>query len=250
MLNPVKPILSWLRSEPPTDVHSNDVTPSQIYHIVLITSNLSKNPTNAVEKVRITGTYVTAKAAKAAAHQVVYDAGYEIEMFKTYDVDHDKLQLDMAKAHEDGNGLVVHATAQDGTEFKVYVHPTPNPLQLSTDEENGRVRADLFYVVQTEVDYNGDDIKIRRHSIDAVFTKYLDARKAALTTLLDKKSGTTKDSFAAWDEAGETETDCGYGENVLVHAVGQNGDNFLVSVIKGQVMESVRLAEAAMRMRR
>ncbi|RMD41338.1 hypothetical protein DV735_g3777, partial [Chaetothyriales sp. CBS 134920] len=223
------------------------MTPKELYHIFLITSNLSKNPTNAVEKVRITGTYVTAKAAKAAAHQVVYDAGYELEMFKAYDVDHAKIESDMAKAHEDSHGLVVHATAQDGTEFRVYVHATPNTLQLSTDEENGRVRADLFYVVQTEVDYNGDDVKLRRHSIEGVFTKYLDARKAALTTLLDKK---TKDSFAAWDEAGETETDCGYGENVLVHAVGQDGSNFLVSLIKGQVMESVRLAEAAMRMRR
>ncbi|RMZ89689.1 hypothetical protein DV736_g3075, partial [Chaetothyriales sp. CBS 134916] len=223
--------------------------PSQLYHILLVTFHLSKNPTNDVEKLRITGTYVTPKAAKAAAHQVVYDGGYEIEMFNTYDVDHSKLVMEMAKAREASDGLVVHASAQDGTEFKVFIHVTPNNLQLSTDEEDGRVVTDLFYVVQTEVDYNGDDIKLKSHSIEGVFTKHLDARKAAFTTLLDKKDGITKESFAAWDEAGENDTDCGYGENVLVHAVGENGDNFLVSVVKGQVMESVRLAEAAVKIR-
>ncbi|RMZ76734.1 hypothetical protein DV737_g4701, partial [Chaetothyriales sp. CBS 132003] len=224
--------------------------PSQLYHVLLITSRLSKNPTNDLEKLRITGTYVNAKAAKAAAHLVVYDGGYELEMFNTYEVDHTKLEREMAEAREASDGLVVHASAQDGTEFKVFIHVTPNNLQLVTDEEDGRVSADLFYVVQTEVDYNGDDIKLRSHSIGGVFTRYIDARKAAFTTLLDKTDGITKESFAAWDEAGEHDTDCGYGENVLVHAVGENGDNFLVSVVKGQVMESVRLAEAAMRMRR
>jgi len=34
-----------------------------------------------------------------------------------------------------------------------------------------------------------------------------------------------------------------------VHAVGDNGENMLVSVVQGQVLESVRLMEASMRIR-
>jgi hypothetical protein len=36
------------------------------------------------------------------------------------------------------------------------------------------------------------------------------------------------------------ELDCGYGENVVVHAVGQNGENYLVSVLKMEAASEIR----------
>jgi len=71
----------------------------------------------------------------------------------------------------------------------------------------------------------------------------------ALDTLLDKADGMTRESYAQYDDAVANETDCGYGEYVLVHAVGQDGENLLVSMVKGQVLESVRLMEASMKIR-
>lgn len=64
---------------------------------------------------------------------------------------------------------------------------------------------------------------------------------------MNPSDGIDTKSYAQYDEAGADQRDCGFGANVIVHAVGVNGENFLVSVVKSQTMESVRLAEAAMR---
>ena len=61
--------------------------------------------------------------------------------------------------------------------------------------------------------------------------------------------GISRNTYAQYHEAGPGELDCGYGENVMVHAIGQNGENFVVSVLRGCAMESERVSEAARAMR-
>ena len=220
-------------------------TTENLYHIMITQSHLSKDVNAAVEKVRVCGTYTSLPAAKAAAHRCLFDAGYEQEWFSEFDA---KLSSD-SDSRRRANGAVVYAVAPDKTTFTVSIATTPN---LSGYEANkdGKVMRDLYFVLQTTVDYSRDeDGEERETNVEGCFESYEEARKCAQEVLLCESDGVTKSSFASYDEAAAGERDCGYGENVIVHAVGQNGVNFLVSVIKAQEMEAVRLAEAAMRIR-
>lgn len=215
----------------------------QLYHVLFISFHLQKDPNAVIQKLRVVGSYVSLSAAKTAAYRCLFDAGYEKEWFTKYEVHHDR---------EDGK--VVSAFAPDGTEFCVQI------LNSAFDEENKkegglwkytvaendeRISPELYYVVQVKTHY--EDEQNREINIEGTFLTYNAARELAKGVLLNPTDGIDRASFAEYDEAGPDERDCGFGANVVVHAVGANGENFLVSVVKSQTMESVRLAEAAMR---
>ena len=182
---------------------------------------------------------------RSVAHSCLFDAGYEREWFSQYVVD--PAALESHKIHQ-RMGLVVFAVASDGTTFRISISTTPNTGHLTTDNEDGRIATDLYYVVQTNVKYaNGDEGQDRDVNIEGLFTTYDKARAFAPSVLLSEEDGITKASFAEYDEAGDKEVDCGFGENVIIHAVGINGENYLISVIKGQTAESIRLVEASVR---
>ena len=230
---------------------TNRYAPSdESYHILITSSHLTKDPTQQIEKLRIIGTYDSLPLAKAAAHRALFDAGYEAEFFKAYGVTtdfFDECHIPMLNR----DGLLVHACAQDGTIFQVRIATTPKNSKLAHEFEDGRVCKELYYVVQTTVNYRdgAEGENWRMHNIEGVCDSYEEARKMALGVLLDESDGITRQSYAQYDEVAADATDCGYGENVLVHAMGLNGENSLVSVVKGQVLESVRLMEASMRIR-
>jgi hypothetical protein len=215
--------------------------PENLYHIVLTTSNIQKDPNSEIEKIRIPGTYHSLAAAKAAAHSSLFDAGYEREWFSQYEVD--PAVLESYSIHQ-RVGLIVLAVAPDGTTFRVCICTTPNIGHLTTHNEYGRIEADLYYVVQTNVEY-ADEGQRRDINIEGAFKTYSEAQSFAHTVLLSQQDGITKESFAEYNEAGDNERDCGFGENVVIRAVGNNGENYLISLIKGQEMESVKLAEAS-----
>lgn len=219
-----------------------------LYHVIYTTSHLSslEDVNDQVEKVRISGTYTTLGAAKAAAHKTLFEAGYEKEWFVEYDTKPEDFVTHGIKRR---SGLAVYAKAKDGTIFRVGIATTPN-VQGFRDDEDHKVHRPLYHVVQTSVLYSEDDSgEARDTNVEGSFLQYEEARKFAAQVLLNSESGVTKSSFEQYDEAGPNETDCGYGENVIVHAVGQNGENILVSVLRGQELESIRLAEASLRIR-
>ncbi|KAL4788395.1 hypothetical protein BJX76DRAFT_176583 [Aspergillus varians] len=226
--------------------------PENLYHIILTTTQTQKNPNNVIEKVRIPGTYTSLLAAKAAAHSCLYDAGYEREWFEHYETCsslYEKEETPAGGNLAERRGLVVYATAPDGSTFRVRIDTTPNDkLQLTTVLSDGRVGVPLYYVLQADVEYGGDEGSVVRDiNVEGVFVSYEEARDFASDVLLSKEEGLTKESFAEYSEAGPAETDCGFGENVIVHAVSDYGINYLVSVIKTQELQAVNVAEAAMR---
>ena len=226
---------------------ADNAAPENLYHIILTTSHIHKDPNSQIEKVRIAATYTNLAAAKAAAHRCLFDAGYEREWFTEYET---KPEFFESHNLRQRTGLAVLAVAPDGTTFRVRVSTTPNRGKFTTDYEDGWIPYNLYHVVQTNVFYADDESgEVRDTNIEGSFKTYEEARQCASRVLLSEEDGITKESFAEYDEAGLNERDCGYGENVVVHAVGNNGENILVSVIKSQTMESVRLAEAAMRIR-
>ena len=104
--------------------------------------------------------------------------------------------------------------------------------------------------MQTIVHYRDDESgQTRNTSIQGSFLTYGPGREIAHSLFLWFEEGFDKDTYLQHEEAKPAELDCGYGENVVVHAVGQNEENFLVSVLAGQEMETERVAEAVANMR-
>jgi hypothetical protein len=213
-----------------------------LYHVLLVTSHLSKDPNSEVEKIRVVGSYSSLKGAKEAAQSCLFEGGYEKEWFTEYKSTTAEFEKEPKRRR---TGLTVLAVAPDGTTFRVHVLTTPAAGQWRTQSDDGRVLSDLYYVVQTTFEYEDSDDK--DINIEGVFGTYKEARELASQVLLSEEDRIDKNSFAQYDEAKENERDCGFGENVIVHAVGANGENYLVTVVKGQALESVRLGEAAMR---
>jgi hypothetical protein len=84
-------------------------------------------------------------------------------------------------------------------------------------------------VLQTTIDYNNDRIGgLQNTEVEGTYPIRKDAYAAAHTTLLDDE--VTKDSFAEYDEKEQFDGEWPYGDEVLVHAVGETGENFYVSV--------------------
>lgn len=245
---------------------NNGKPASDIYHVLIESSHLTKDPTQQIEKLRIVGTYDTLPLARAAGYRALFDAGYEAEFFKSYGVSNTFFD-EHKVAPDTQDGLLVYAVAQDGTIFQVRLLITPNDEHWTHEFEDGRVCKTLYYVVETTSNYNdgAEGEAVRSHAIKGVFEDYEKARTLALRALLKDPNvgkekfgeyqimangaGIIKKNFAQYEEVQDGERDCGYGENVLVHAVGQDGRNYSVSVIQGSVLESVRLMEASMRIR-
>ncbi|GLI72584.1 hypothetical protein PoHVEF18_000763 [Penicillium ochrochloron] len=212
-----------------------------IYHVLLTTSQ-SKDPRGQIEKIRVLGTYTSVGKAKDAAHCGLYDRGYERDWFSTFETNPEALEV---LASTEGTGLAVYAIATDGTKFRIRICTTPNDLQLTTENEDGRIAIPLYYVVQTNIPYCSHERKPVGTHIEGQFKSYAEARKFASTLLLSEEDGINTSSYQQYSEAGADETDSDYGQNVVVHAINSNGENFYVSIVTCQELESVRLAEVS-----
>ena len=84
-------------------------------------------------------------------------------------------------------------------------------------------------VLQTIIDYNTDRVGGHQDTeIEGTYTTRKAAFEAAHTALLNEE--TTKESFAEYDEKEDFQGEWPYGDEVLVRAVGETGENFYVAV--------------------
>ncbi|KAJ5771791.1 hypothetical protein N7520_002320 [Penicillium odoratum] len=223
----------------------NQVDAGFVYHVILMTSEI-KDIGDQNEKIRILGTYTSIGKAKEAAHRSLFESGYEREWFSRFETDPEVLE---SLSAIQGVGLAVYAVATDGTVFRVRISTSPNTLRLTTDNEDGRIPTSLYYVLQTNIPYCTHERKPAHDTnVEGMFKSYEEARKFASILLLSEEDGITSSSYQDYCEAGSNERDCEYGDNVVVHAIGENGENYFVSVIMCQELESVRLAEASFKM--
>ena len=226
---------------------SDPPAPENLYYVIVTLSHLQHDVNEVMEQIRVCGTYTSLKGAKAAARSCLFDAGFAREWFHEYDVGEDGTD-------EGPNGQAVHAVAPDGTVFTVSVATAANTnkLRSDNDSDDGLIERDLYHVLQTTVDHcsGSEDGGKRQTDVEGSFATFDEARRFAASVLLCPEDGITKDSFAEYSEAGPGEADCGYSEDVVVHAVGQqNGVNYLVRVVKTEELEAVRQAHAAARIR-
>lgn len=59
---------------------------TNLYHIILTTSYIQRDPNSEIEKICIPGTYDSLIAAKAPAYSCLFEATYEREWFSKYEV--------------------------------------------------------------------------------------------------------------------------------------------------------------------
>ncbi|OAA65698.1 hypothetical protein SPI_02485 [Niveomyces insectorum RCEF 264] len=188
----------------------------------------------------VLNTHATLPAAKAFAAKGLETLGYEPSDFVTYAVH------DGTSEWSYGDGNIVFAKAPAGQEFVVSIDTTPNPEELSAGPD-GTVQlaapqskhhhqgaADtsagpqLHYVLQTKVDYDQDRGGVYKATeIEGCYLHRKDAIAAAKNCLKD-----IGDEFAQYDEREDLgkADDWPFGEDVLVHAVSQSGENYSVAV--------------------
>ena len=240
----------WIAENPNAGVkasapipHSSPEISDTLYHVVLTSSHLEHDVNSVVQAVRICGTYSSLPTAKAFAHRCLFDAGYEQEWFTTFKTQHGGELVDRKE------GIIVDAIGPGGEEFTVTIVKISNVFELKASAGH-RVETPLYHVVQTVVHFREDESgQTRDTRIMGSYPRYDEARKVAHSVLLWWEKDIDTNTYAEYEEAGPGELDCGYGENVVVHAVGQNGENFLVSVLKGQGLEAERVMGAASAMR-
>ncbi|KAL2821159.1 hypothetical protein BJX63DRAFT_379519 [Aspergillus granulosus] len=200
-----------------------------LYHLLLSVSALGNNQIS--EKISIIGTYTSLAAAKVAAHNGLHEAGYERSLFIEYETD---VEFFEAENIPERSGLVVFARSPDGTTFRVRIKATPNIPQVTTLGDDEKIPVSLFYVIETviQLDKANRRISLKDSDVQGVFTTYQDARAHAEKALIDEDDGVTEESFLEYVVAPPGEMDCGCGENVIVHAIGDYGENYYISIIQ------------------
>ena len=215
-----------------------------LFHVLLTTSHLDKDVNLMIQGVRICGSFDSLSAAKALAHRCLFDLGYEQEWFTSFKTQHDLQIVDHVK------DKIVEATGPASEVFTVTISSVPNSFHLISTTDTKRMSVPLYHVVQTIVHYDEDESgQSRDTSVQGSYITYKQAREVAHEILLWPEEGIDKNIYARYTEASPNEFDCGYGENVVVHAVGEHGSNYLVSILKGDELEAERVSEAASAMR-
>jgi hypothetical protein len=197
-----------------------------LYHLKRTMIDYHKDPSGATQDVRICRTYTDLHAAKAAARYALFNEGYEMDWFPTFEYHSEE------SSWKHGDGIMVFAVAPDGEQYTVGIETAPNALNLKGNNQ-GQVEKELFHVLQTTIftDKNPSGAS-RETNIEGTWESYEAAKLAADKVLLD--ADVSKDSFVKYDE-NVGKCDWKYGDDVVVHAVGVNGDNILVSIVKGVV---------------
>jgi hypothetical protein len=195
-----------------------------LYHIKRTITDFAEDKSGATRVTDILGSFTSLAAAKNAAHGALAAEGYIKDDFEVLE---QKNETDL-EDWKHGDGCLVFAKAPRGQEFDVRIDTKPNVLKLKGNAD-GEVEGFLHYVLQTTIDYNNDRIGGIQHTeVEGTYPTRKAAFVAAQTTLLDDEI--TKDSFAEYDEKEQFAGEWPYGDEVLIRAVGQTGENFYVSV--------------------
>lgn len=203
-----------------------------LYHTVLTVIDYHEDPSGAKRSVYVLGTHATLEAAKAfASTAALRDLKYEPADFEEYAV---RSSSSGSEEWKYGDGVLVYARAPAGQVFLVGIDTTPNNEGLPANTSDGTVvipgneggNLHLHYVLQTTTDYNRDRSGAAQETeIEGSYVKRSDALAAARKCL-------DSSNFAEFDvrEEGAGGGDWPFGDDVVVHAVAETGQNITVAV--------------------
>jgi len=204
-------------------------TPDLLFHTVLTVIDYHADTSGSTRTFYILGTHTNLPAAKAFSQSCLTHLGYAPDDFTTYSTSATTSPSEWTH----GDGVAVYAKAPAGQEFVVSIDTTPNNESLP-EGPNSQLQMPkgfdhLHYVLQTKTDYNQDKSgAYQTTEIEGCYVRRADAEAAARMALADLD----KQGFSQYDER-DTEDEKGqwpFGEDVLVHAVAQTGENYSVCV--------------------
>ena len=206
--------------------NNTDEVPDLLYHTLLTVIDFHDDTSGYTRSTYPLGTHTTLPAAKAFAARALESLNYSPDDFETYAV-HTPETNDTWKH---GDGVIVYAKAPAGQELLVKLDTTANTESLPAGGEGDTpklpsARDHLHYVLQTKVDYDQDRSGASQTTeIEGVYLHRRDALKAAKGMLGDKSE------YAQYDERRDLNGQWPFGDDVIVHAVGQTGENYSVAV--------------------
>jgi hypothetical protein len=193
-----------------------------LYHTTLTVIDYHEDPSGAKHSAYVLATHASIEAAKTFAREALHLLKYEPDDFEEYSV--------YSSSHEwkHGDGVVVYARAPAGQVFQIGVRTTPNNESLLANPDGTVVLpkgADLLhYVVQTTIDYNKDRTGCAQEvDIQGSYVLRADALAAAKACL-------AQENFTEYDSRDEFKNEWPFGEDVVVHAVSETGQNYTVAV--------------------
>ncbi|KAB5527968.1 hypothetical protein GE09DRAFT_975298 [Coniochaeta sp. 2T2.1] len=205
---------------------TQEEVPDLLYHTLLTVIDFHDDTSGYTRSTYPLGTNTTLPAAKAFAAQALEKLNYTPDDFETYAV-HTPENND---TWPHGDGVIVYAKAPAGHELVVKLDTTSNDERLSADSDNNTPRLPspsdhLHYVLQTKVDYHQDRSGASQTTqIEGVYVYRRDALRAAKGMLGDKSE------YAQYDERSDLNGQWPFGDDAVVHAVGQTGENYSVAV--------------------
>lgn len=204
-------------------------TPDLLFHTLLTVIDFHTDTSGATRTVYVLGTHTALSTAKTFSTKALHTLGYEPDDFETYDVK----TPETASKWTHGDGTIVYAKAPAGQEFVISIDTTPNNENLP-EGEGDSVRLppnhdSLHYVLQTKTDYNQDRSgAFQSTEIEGCYVNRTNAYEAAKKAL----SGMDKEVFQQYDErdSAEEKGQWPFGEDVVVHAVAETGENYSIAV--------------------
>lgn len=203
--------------------------PELLFHTVLIVVDYHTDTSGSTRNVYVLGTHTSLAAAKAFSQKALHGLDYEPEDFAEYAA---RSTFPEDKEWPYGDGIMVYAKAPAGQEFHVGIDTKPNTESLPSGPDNKpllpRDYTHFHYVMENKTDYNQDRSGAYQSTeIEGCYVYRGDAINAAKNLLAGDRA-----EFAQYDERDSTdeEGEWPFGEEVIVHAVANTGENYTVAV--------------------
>jgi hypothetical protein len=212
-----------------SDASGNPSVPEVLFHTTLTVVDYHSDTSGSTRDVHVLGTHTTLPAAKAFALMALQLLGYDAGDFAEYTTRVDT----PAEEWTHGDGVMVYAKAPKGQEFLVGLDTKPNTESLPAGPSGDTLllpspHDHLHYVLQNRTDFNQDRSgAYQTTEIQGCYVRKADAVAAAKATLEE-----LREEFAQYDERGidGSEAEWPFGEDVVIHAVAQTGENYTVAV--------------------
>jgi hypothetical protein len=203
--------------------------PTLLYHTILKVSGPKSASRGTTQQTYVLGTHTTLAAAKDFARVALGSLGYNRDEFEVYS------ERSQQEDWVHGDGMIVYCKAAGGEEFRIGIDTKPNNEALSSTPD-GTLELPpgvdhLHYVLQTMTDYKFDGQAISTE-IEGTYVKRIDAFTAALQCLVADDGSIKKGDYAQYDERDDlnNKDDWPFGEEAMVHAIAQTGENYLVEI--------------------
>ncbi|KAH6637344.1 hypothetical protein F5144DRAFT_570301 [Chaetomium tenue] len=222
------------------DTNGTPSIPEQLYHTTLTVVDFHRDTSGSTRDTHVLGTHTSLPAAKAFALSALETLGYKPGDFNEYATradytgeaaegwPHGDHVMVYARGPAAGHELLVGLDTKPNTESLPAVgaeHQDPSKKHTLRLPEGGDGR--LHYVLQNRTDYTQDKrAAYQTAEIQGCYTRREDALAAARQTLQEDR-----DEYAQYDERREDQEEgWPFGEDVIVHAVAQTGENYTVAV--------------------